>query len=463
MANEHFDLISIGSGSAGRRVAVAMHNAGWKTAIVEKDVEHHFGGTCICTGCIPTKALIEKVRMTEDFDQARAHKKKIVDRIRSGTLRSFEERRGGRVLRGLGSLVDKNTVKVTKEDGSEEKYTADIIVLATGSYSFIPPVEGLRESNYKTSKEILELETVPRRLLIIGAGRIGLEFGQLFLNLGSEVTVFEGFPHIFANAEDYEMSDTIQEFLEKKGMKILTGKFVDKVSESKKDDGSSEFTVSLLDGPHKGDYTGDVLLVATGRRPNIKGLNLDVAGVKTERGTILVDKYLQTSQEGIFAIGDVRGNPMFTNWASYQSGVLLKNFKKSKNDKSKWSPVPDKVLPRIAFVQPEFASVGMTEEQAREKYGDQVVTYKYRNKWLGKSMIVDDWDGILKGVGRKGSDEILGAHLWGERTGSLIQMIVLAMENGLGWSKLNDLVYGHPVLAEGIYSLAGNMKGLTQK
>ena len=463
MTVEHFDLISIGSGSAGRRVAVAMHNAGWKTAIVEKDVENHFGGTCICTGCIPTKALIEKVKMTGDFQQAKVHKERIVERIRSGTLRHVEERAKGRVIRGFGSLVDKNTIKVVKDDGAEELYSADIIVIATGSKSFIPPVEGLRESHYITSREILEIEEVPKRLLIIGAGRIGLEFGQLFHELGSEVTVFEGFPHIFANAEDFEMSDIIQEYLEKKRMKIFTGKFVDKVSEKKLDDGSYEFTVTLNDGPHKGEYTGDVLLVATGRRPNIEGLNLESAGIEVERGAIKVDEYLQTSQEGIFAIGDVRGNPMFTNWASYQSGLLLKNLKKSKNDQTKWSPMPEKVLPRIAFVQPEFASVGMTEEQAREKYGDDVVTYKYRNKWLGKSMIVDDWDGILKGVGRKGSDEILGAHLWGERTGSLVQMIVLAMENGLGWTNLNDLVYGHPVLVEGIYSLAGNMKGLTSK
>ncbi|MHA2251456.1 MAG: dihydrolipoyl dehydrogenase family protein [Candidatus Kariarchaeaceae archaeon] len=448
-----YDLISIGSGSAGRRVAVALKRTGWKIAIIEKDVDQHFGGTCICSGCIPTKALIEKSSITKDFTSLNEHKEKIVERIRSGTLRHVEKRMDVDVISGFATFVDEHTIRV-----GEKSYSSEIIVIATGSKTFIPAIKGIQEVNYVTSKEFLHNTKVPHRLLIIGAGRIGLEFGQLYQNLGSKVQVFEGFPNIFANAEDHEMSNMIEEHLKSKGLSILKGKFVDEVREEKLNDTSSEFTVVLNDGEFAGEYKGDIMLVATGRIPNITNLGLENTSIELEGGTIKVNEFMQTSVSHIFAIGDVTGNPMFTNWASYQSGHILKNLKRSKTNSKEWEVLPKKNLPRIAFTQPEFAATGLTEEQARAKYGDDVVVYKFQNKWLGKSMILGDWDGVLKGIGLKGSNEIIGAHLWGERTGSLIQMIVMAMDNGLGWNELSSMVYGHPVLSEGIYGLAAGMR-----
>ncbi len=445
--NYDYDLISIGSGSAGRRVAVALFRAGWKVAIVEKDVEKHFGGTCICSGCIPTKALIEKSHLTDDFKEIVEHKSRIVDRIRGGTLKHVTERVKMPVISGAAYFVDEHTIEV-----AGKKYTADKIVIATGSRSFIPPIKGLNEVNYITSKEMLEMDTVPRDLLVIGGGRIGLEFAQLYHSQGANVTVFEGMPQILPG-EDTEMANMIEEYLIKKGIKIFKNKFVDEIKEE-----NNSFSVILDDGDNRGEYTGDVLLVATGRIPNTIDLKLENAGIELDRAAVKVNDFMQSSKENIYAIGDVIGNPMFTNWASYQSGLLLNNLKKDKKD---WQKLKLPTVPRICFVQPEFAATGMTEEQAREKYGDDVVIHKFYNKWLGKSMIVNDWDGMLKAVGLKGSDEILGVHLWGERTGSLIQMFVLAMENNLGWTHLANMVYGHPVLAEGIYSLASGMKGKT--
>ena len=175
-----------------------------------------------------------------------------------------------------------------------------------------------------------------------------------------------------------------------------------------------------------------------------------------------VNNYFQSSVPNIFAIGDVIGNPMFTNWASHHASVLSANLNKSKSDSTHWRPLVERNIPRLTFIEPELASVGLTEEEARNLYGDEVVVYKFRNKWLGKSMIVNDWNGVLKGIGRKGSNEILGAHLWGVKTGSLIQTLILAMDNGLGWKEVSDMIYGHPVLVEGILSLSLNMKNLTQ-
>ncbi|MCY3410734.1 MAG: NAD(P)/FAD-dependent oxidoreductase [Candidatus Heimdallarchaeota archaeon] len=444
-----YDLISIGSGSAGRRVAVAFFRAGWKVAIVEKDVDSHFGGTCICSGCIPTKALVEKSHKTKDFKQIVAHKQKIVERIRSGTLRHVEERTNMPVIRGEAKFVDEHTIDV-----NGQQYEAERFVIATGSKSMIPPIPGLKDVNYMTSKEILELTEVPKSLLVIGGGRIGLEFAQLYHSLGTEVTVFEGMPQILPG-EDTEMAHILTDYLRKLGIRIILNKFVDEVRE---DDG---FTIILKDGENKGEYTADKLLVATGRIPNSDELNLDAIGVMRNKSAIVVNDFMQTNLPHIFAIGDVVGNPMFTNWASYQSGVLLNNLKADKKDPTKWNRLKMPNVPRICFTTPEFAATGLTEEQARAEYGDDVVIHKFYNKWLGKSMIVEDWDGVLKAVGRKGSNEILGVHLWGERTGSLIQMIVMAMENDLGWTHLADMVYGHPVLAEGVYSLASGMKGKT--
>ncbi len=453
---KHFDLISIGSGSAGRKVAVVLKRAGWNTALVEGRVDDHFGGTCINTGCIPTKALVEAAHNGYSFTQAKEHERKIVERIRKGTLRHVEERVGVPVIRGYASFVDDHTIEV-----NGEKYSADYFVVATGSEPAIPPIKGIDKVNYSTNEDILKLEKPPKHLLIIGGGRIGLEFGQMLHKFGSDVTIFEGMPQILPG-EDREMADALKEHLTSLGIKIFTGRFVDEVKEVVKDDGSREFEVHLYEGENAGVYKGDMLLVSTGRKPRIGPLKLENAGVEVEKGAIKVNEFLQTNKPHIFAIGDVVGNPMFTNWAAFQAGVLIKNLKKSKTRSDDWKPLVAPSIPRITFTVPELASVGLTEEEARERYGEKVVVYKFYNKWLGKSMIVNDWVGFLKGIGIKGSNEIIGAHLWGVRTASLVQMLVLARDNGLGWKELGEMIYGHPVLAEGIEALGNNMTRLTQ-
>ena len=446
-----YELISIGSGSSGRKVAVSLKQAGWDVALVEGRVEDHFGGTCINTGCIPTKAFAEIAHKRGSFEDAKNHMKKIVERIRNGTLRRVEQKIGVPVIRGFAKFIDPHTIVV---NGVE--YVADYFVIATGSEPSIPPIKGLHEIDYMVSEDIFKLEQIPERLLIIGGGRIGLEIGQTFKEFGSDVTIFEGMPQVLPG-EDKEMAEALKEHLVSKGIKILTGRFVDEVNKVQKEDGSYEYEVVLKEGENAGSYYGDKLLVATGRRPRIRDLGLENAKVTVEKGAIKVNEYSQTTQPHIFAVGDVVGNPMFTNWAAYQAENLVKNLLKSKNNPDEWHPLKMPSIPRITFTYPELASVGLTEEEARQKYGDEVVVYKFYNKWLGKSMIVDDWTGFLKAIGVKGSNKIIGAHLWGVRTGSLIQLIVLARDNGLGWKELAHMVYGHPVLAEGIESLSRNM------
>ncbi|MFV2015623.1 MAG: NAD(P)/FAD-dependent oxidoreductase, partial [Candidatus Heimdallarchaeota archaeon] len=424
-----FDLITIGSGSAGRSVAVKLKGQGWNTAIIEKDVQGHFGGTCINTGCIPTKALISKISETGSFEKASEHKNKIVERINKGTLRSVKEKIGVEVIDGFATFLDDHTIEV-----NGVKYTSAIIVIATGSESAIPPIKGLKEVNFVTSLEMLNLERPPDELLVIGGGRIGLEIAWMLNSLGTKITIFEGMDQILPG-EDGEMTKLIEEYLISHGIKIFKGRFVDEVSEVD-ENGKAKFKVHLADGDNKGVYSGDMLLVATGRIPRTSKLKLDNTGVKLTRSAIDVNNYFQSSVLNIFAIGDAIGNPMFTNWASHHASVLSANLNKSKSDSTYWRPLVERNIPRLTFIEPELASVGLTEEEARNLYGDEVVVYKFKNKWLGKSMIVNDWDGVLKGIGRKGSNEILGAHLWGERTGSLIQTLILAMDNGLGWKEV---------------------------
>ncbi|MHA2028007.1 MAG: dihydrolipoyl dehydrogenase family protein [Candidatus Kariarchaeaceae archaeon] len=428
-----YDLVTIGSGSAGRSVAVRMKRQGWKTAIVEKDVKGHFGGTCINTGCIPTKALISKISQTGSFEIAKEHQHRIVERINKGTLKSVKDKVGVDVIEGFATFVDDYTIEI-----NGRKYTSEIFVIATGSESAIPPIKGLKEANYSTSLEMLNLNQPPQDLLIIGGGRIGLEIAWMLNSLGTNVTVFEGMDQILPG-EDTEMADLITEYLTSHGIKIYKGRFVDEVSEAI-EDGKKKFKVHLTDGRHIGVYSGDTLLVATGRIPRTSKLNLENTSVKLKRSAVDVNEFFQSSSPNIAS-----------------------NLAKSKSNDGSWLPLKERNIPRLTFIEPELASVGLTETEARQKYGDDVVVFRYRNKWLGKSMIVDDWDGVLKGIGIKGSNEILGAHLWGKRTGSLIQTLILAMDNGLGWEEVSDMIYGHPVLVEGIYSLSLNMKNLAMK
>ncbi len=451
MCMEKFDFISIGSGSSGRGLAAGLQRSGWKVAIVEKDVDHHFGGTCINTGCIPTKAIVESALHNSSLDSAKALEDKIVERIRSGTLRNVEEKVGVKVIHGEASFIDQFTIEV-----GGEKYSSDMYAIATGSEPSIPPIKGLNSVDYSTSSDLLHIDHVPKSILVIGGGRIGLELSQAFHNLGSEVTIFEGLPHLLPG-EDEEIADAIKEHLMSLGIKIYNGRFVDAVDQGMFEGG--KYKLSIYEGENKGDYYGDFLLVATGRKPRISGLNLEKIGVETERGVIKVDEYLRTTQKHIFAVGDVIGNPMFTNWAAFQGRLVLNNLRQSREETANWEKLRTPNMPRMTFVYPELAAVGLTEKEARDKYGDDVIVSKFYNKWLGKSMIVGDYTGFLKAIGRKGSNEILGVHLWGVRTGSIIQMIVLAMENNLGWSQLADMVYGHPVLVEGVEGLSRMMSG----
>ncbi|MDH5644814.1 MAG: NAD(P)/FAD-dependent oxidoreductase [Candidatus Heimdallarchaeota archaeon] len=288
---------------------------------------------------------------------------------------------------------------------------------------------------------------------------MGLEFAQVFHNLGSKVIIFEGTDHLLPG-EDIEISDYIKEHLIAQGIQIFTGNFVDAVRQSTIN-GSNQIHVKLSRGPNSGEYSGDVLLVATGRKPRVHELNLDEVGIVYSDNGIQVNGFLQTSVPNIYAIGDVIGNPMFTNWASYQSKIVLDNLSISRETEESWKTLPQKVIPRISYTQPEYASIGLTEEEARDEFGDDIVVYKFYNRWLGKSIIKETTIGYLKGIGIKGSDEIIGLHIWGEGAGNLIQLGVLAMENHLGWSNLSDLVYGHPVLVESVYSLTSGMVGRT--
>lgn len=445
-----FDLIAIGSGTSGRKSAVGMHNFGWKTAVVELDPDRFFAGTCVTMGCVPTKALLEKARKTGDYSAAVAHKEKIVERIRAGTLRNVEEKLQIPVLRGFANFIDPHTLQI-----GDQQYTANIIVIATGSEAAIPPIKGLADVHYMTSMEMLDLQTPPKKLLIIGGGRIGLEFADLYNAVGVDVTVFEGMQQVIPG-DDTEIATMIKALLIEKGVKIYTGRFVDEVREVQKDN-TAEFSVVLSDGENAGTYTGDMLLVATGRIPRTAQLQLENAGVATERRAVKVNEFGQTNIPHIFAVGDVVGNPMFTNWAGFQATNLVNNLRQSTTDTAQWQPLKYPAVPRACFTEPEYAAVGLTEEQARDKYGDKVVVYKFRTKWLAKFMVVDNWNGVLKGIGLKGSNEIIGVHLLCERSASLVQMFVFAMDNGLGWQELASMVYPHPVLVEGVEALARNM------
>lgn len=438
-----YDLISIGSGSSGRTTAVLLKRAGWKVAIIEANVSEHFGGTCINTGCIPTKAMIYKSLQHAPFNEVLTHRDKVVQKIHDGTVRHVKSSVEIEIIEGKAEFVDLHTVKV-----GERLLTSDYFVVATGSKPAIPPISGIKEVKFSTSDEILKLKSPPNHLITIGGGRIGLELSLMLHNMGTHVTVIEALEHLIPG-EDKEIVSEIESSLQNRGIKILTGQFVESVEQN-----GTNYRVRLKGGE---TYEGDCLFLATGRIPRTENLGLDKIGVFVDRGGIKVNEYLQTNISHIFAAGDVIGNPMFTNWAHFQATFLAANLKKSKNNSNEWSKLPERVIPRVTFITPELASVGLTEDEAKEKYGDDVVTYSFKVRWLGKSLVLEQTEGVYKGIGIRGKNTIIGAHLWGEKAGSLIQMIVLAMENNLGWNELNSLIYPHPVLSEGIMGMASGV------
>jgi dihydrolipoamide dehydrogenase len=453
-----FDVVIIGSGPGGYVSAIRCAQLGFKTAIIEKYPT--LGGTCLNVGCIPSKALLASSHHYEELQHFADHGIEVSGKVKVNLIKMIERKQavvdqtsGGvnflmdknkvTVLEGVGSFEDATHVKVTKADGSSEVVEAKNIIIATGSKPSSLPFIKLDKERVITSTEALKLPEVPKHLVIIGGGVIGIELGQVYLRLGAEVSVVEFMDRIIPGM-DAALSKELTKVLKKQGMKFYTSHKVQSVDRKGK-------IVIVKAENAKGEIItleGDYALVSVGRRPYTDGLNADKAGVKlTERGQIEVNDHLQTNVSNIYAIGDVVRGAMLAHKAE-EEGVMVAEILAGQKPHIDYN-----LIPGVVYTWPEVAAVGKTEEQLKT----DGVAYKagsFPFKALGRARAGGDTDGFVKILADAKTDEVLGVHMIGARCADLIAEAVIAMEFRASAEDISRMSHAHPTFAEAIKEAA---------
>jgi dihydrolipoamide dehydrogenase len=455
MADETYDVIVIGAGPGGYVAAIRAAQLGMKVACVEKS---ELGGTCLNVGCIPSKALLESSQL---FHQAHAsfsthgiktgeigldlpamlkRKDKIVARM-TGGIRGLFRKNKVTHLQGLGKVVGAGQVEVTDGKGAGT-YAAKNVVIASGSSPVELPFLPFDGQHVVSSTEALTFDSVPDRMIVIGAGAIGLELGSVWARLGTEVLVVEMLPQICVGM-DKEMSGQLQKSLEKQG---LTFELEAKASGAEVKDGRVH--VALEAGGEARDEVCDRLLVAVGRRPHTDGLGAEEAGIELdERKRIVVNGQYETSLKGVFAIGDVIAGPMLAHKAE-EEGVAVMELIAGKAGHVNYDTVPG-----VVYTHPELASVGLTEEAAREQHGD-VKIGKFPFAANGRAHSLEDTEGMVKIIAHPETDRVLGVHILGGRASEMLSEAVLAMEFSSSAEDIARTMHAHPTLPEAMKEAA---------
>jgi dihydrolipoamide dehydrogenase len=441
-------IVVIGGGPGGYVAALKAAMLGAEVTIVEKG---KVGGTCLNVGCIPTKALLacsdvintvkeaKKFGVTiegdikADFATIMERKEKVVTGLVKGIEYLFETR-GVKLVRGLGKLVSNKEVEVTKEDGTKENIQADKIILATGSVPVVPRFLPYDGKNVMTSDEVLNLKEQPKSVTIVGGGVIGCEIGQFLNRLGTEVKIVEMLPQLLP-LEDEDTAKILQRSFKQDKVKFFIG---DGISTVEVEEGK---VVATLASGKK--VESEKMLVAIGRRAYTEGLGLEELGMQMDRGKVIVNEYLETNIEGIYAIGDLTISPDLAHVASRQGIVAIENAILDKKKKMSY-----KAVPGCVFTEPEVASVGMKEKQAKEA-GINYKVGKFDFRGLGKAQAMGKLQGFVKVITDE-KDVIIGAAIIGERAADMLGELTLACEVGLTAEQVGEVIHPHPTLCEGI-------------
>jgi dihydrolipoamide dehydrogenase len=451
---ENFDITVIGGGVGGYVAAIRAAQLGANTAIVEKD---RFGGTCLVRGCIPTKALLQSSELYHlvtqqgsefgvkakgvafDLGAAQERRVKIVDQLVSG-VESLLKTNRVTVLRGAAQLKGEGRFSI---DG--ETHQSRDIVVATGSVPSRIPIEGVEHTI--DSDRILELREVPERMVVIGGGVVGMEWGALYAAVGTKVTVLEMLPQILPMVES-DMIGMYRRHFEKLGGVVHTEAKVEAVRKAK---GGLE--VRFAAGGETQTAPGDVVLLATGRSPYTEGLGLDGLGVELERGRVVVDQHLRTDADGIWAIGDVIGGIMLAHVASYEGVCAVENIRAAREGSGALRSPDYHAAPNCIYTDPEIAHVGLGEKQAKEE-GRQVTVGRFPFAASGRAMTLGQTEGAIKVVADAGDGTILGVHMVGPRVTDVIAEATLAVQQRLKLHDLDLTIHAHPTLAESLLEAA---------
>jgi dihydrolipoamide dehydrogenase len=459
---KEFQVVIIGSGPGGYVAAVRAGMLGLKTAIVEKDPV--LGGTCLHRGCIPTKALLhtaylyDEIKLASDHglkvsgievDFPKVHRRKaaIVDKLAKG-VQYLMKKRKVEVFTGFGSFVDANTVKVMGAEG-DEKIKGQYIIIATGSVPAALPHIKPDHKMILDSDSILKHEVIPKSLAVIGAGAVGVEFASIFRSFGAKVTIIEMLPNIVP-LEDEEVSKNLARVFKKKGMDIHTGSEVTKIDKKK-----AGATLTVKTGDSETKMEAEKVLLAIGRRPVTEEIGLDKIGIESDKGYIPINEFMQTAVPNIYAIGDIVRTPLLAHTA-HKEGILAVDHLAGKPA----HPIDYKKNPNATYCEPEVASVGLTEREARDQ-GYKVKVSKFPFSAIGKAMILGETDGFVKIVGEETYDEVLGVHVIGPKATELIAEAVVGLNLEMTSAAMAHSIHAHPTLseammeaAEGVYSEA---------
>ena len=455
---ERFDLIVIGGGSAARDAAgMAAREHGARVALVEKE---RWGGSCPNVACSPTKAYLVVAELARDatvlapkvgietggvrVDLARVHDWKETLKKPQAQWVADLEAAGFATFTGEAMLVNTHTVLV-----EEQELEADRILIATGSRTAVPPVEGIDEVDWIDHVTALDLTELPRSLLVVGAGAVGLEFGQAFARYGSEVTIVDAADRI-APLADVDACATLAAALEDEGIRLAPGVFVQR---ARRDGDDVVATIAPRDGGEAREVRAQRVLLAAGRVPNLDGLNLEEVGVEATRGGISVDDRLRTSVEGIWAAGDVTAIAQFTPVAQYQARIAVADMFGRDGPPADYS-----VLPTAIFTDPEVGGVGLTEEQAREAGHDVGVG---RAEYVRRFSYIDEKHGLFKVVYDRHDGTVLGLHVVSRNAGEIVQGFSVGLRLGVTIDELTRMHHVFPTFGEGVKAAAEQALGET--
>ena len=452
-----FDVVIIGFGKGGRTLAGDFASQGKKVAMIEKS-RRMYGGSCPNVGCVPTKFLVNQSEISEikdfkTFEEKAAFytfsvvaKKQLRQKLLGKMQGMFEGNPNVTLYTGKGRFVSAAEVEVTGEDFKEVIY-GDKIIIDTGSIPIIPPVDGLKESKHTyTSEGMLDLETLPRRLVIIGGGNIGLEFASFYRRFGSDVTVLQDLAEFLPN-EDDDVAKCVKDAMDAAGIKFEFGVKVGSVKDTEY--GS---VVTYKVGDEKRTVTGDAVLVSTGRRPNTDELNLSAAGITvTHAGAVVTNERLRTSNPNIWAIGDVVGGPQFTYISHDDSRVVKSDM--TGGDLT----VTNRSVPYCVFLSPSLSRAGLTEKAAIAA-GYKVRTATIFPASLPRCHVLGKYTGMLKAVVDADSGMILGVSLFCEESHEMVNFVKMAMDFKMPYTVLRDHMFTHPIMSEALNDLFAAIK-----